>query len=206
MPCGSFSDRIASTSSRIMNEFLPDEIVVIHRVFVEAAVPHGFGGAIALAYWGTPRYTHDVDINIALPSDDHARVLDALAMAFPLNDRPKAERDIMRIAQTRLRWGDVPVDLFFANTPFHDAIAARTREMAYTGDTTIPVISAEDLILCKAFFNRPKDWFDIETIITVQANLDVAYLHHWLAEFSDADGERQRRIDHLLAERQQRGD
>lgn len=184
-----------------MNEFLPDEIVVIHRVLVEADIPHGFGGAIALAYWGTPRYTHDVDVNIALPSDDHARVLDALANAFPLTDRAKAERDIARIAQTRLRWGDVPVDLFFADTPFHDAIAARTREMPYIADITIPVISAEDLILCKAFFNRPKDWFDIETIITVRARLDVAYLHHWLKEFPDADGERLSRIGRLLAAR-----
>jgi hypothetical protein len=188
-----------------MNELLPDEIVVIHRVLAEANVPHGFGGAIALAYWGTPRYTHDVDINIALPSNEYPRVLDALSLAFPLADRPKAEREIANIAQTRLRWGDVPVDLFFANTPFHDAVAARTREMPYTADVTIPVISAEDLILCKAFFNRPKDWFDIETIINVQAQLDDAYLHHWLGEFPDAEGERRARIDHLLAERQQRG-
>lgn len=185
-----------------MNELLPDEILVIHRVLAEASIPHGFGGAIALAYWGTPRYTHDVDINIALPSDAHPRVLDALALAFPLTDRPKAERDITRIAQTRLRWGDVPVDVFFANTPFHDAIATRTREMPYMAGVTIPVISAEDLILCKAFFNRPKDWFDIETIINVQEHLDDGYLHHWLAEFPDADGERRSRIDRLLAARQ----
>ena len=185
-----------------MNELLPDEIVVVHRVLAGASIPHGFGGAIALAYWGTPRYTHDVDINIALPSEDHPRVLDALSNAFPLVDRPKAERDITHLAQTRLRWGDVPVDLFFANTPFHDAIAMRTREMLYTADITIPVISAEDLILCKAFFNRPKDWFDIENIFTVQERVDDAYLHYWLLEFPDSDGERLARIDRLLAERQ----
>ncbi len=180
-----------------MNEFLPDEIVVIHQALAGARVPHAFGGAIALAYWGTPRYTHDVDINIALQASEHQRVLDALAMVFPIADRERAERELRTISQTRLRWETLPVDLFFANTPFHAAMAPRTREVDYIG-TTIPVISAEDLILCKALFNRPKDWFDIENIVKVQEHLDETYLHHWLQEFAEPEGERHSRIDRLL--------
>src|SRR5881275_2709406 len=103
-----------------MNEYLPDEIIVIHQALAAASIPHAFGGAIALAYWATPRYTHDVDINIALPPEEHARVLDALATVLPLRDRQKAERELRAIAQTRLRWETLPVDLFFANTPFHE--------------------------------------------------------------------------------------
>lgn len=56
-----------------MNESLPDEIVAIHQALGAADVPHAFGGAIALAYWGTPRYTHDVDVNIALPAEESRR-------------------------------------------------------------------------------------------------------------------------------------
>ncbi|MHB8574021.1 MAG: nucleotidyl transferase AbiEii/AbiGii toxin family protein [Dehalococcoidia bacterium] len=188
-----------------MNEYLPDEIVVIHKALAGATIPHAFGGAIALAYWGTPRYTHDVDINIALQGEEHQRVLDALATVFPITDRQKAEREVTHIAQTRLRWGALPVDLFFANTPFHEAIATCTREVEYVDGTTIPVISAEDLILCKALFNRPKDWIDIENIVAVQAHLDVGHLYRWLQDFPDPEGERLPRIDRLLAERQRGG-
>ncbi len=188
-----------------MNEYLPDEIVVIHQVLSAAAIPHAFGGAIALAYWGTPRYTHDVDINIALTAAEYAPVLDALARAFPLSNREKAEREVRTTAQTRLRWGTLPVDLFFANTPFHEAMATRIREVDYTG-TTIPVLSAEDLIICKALFNRPKDWFDIENIVKVQAYLDVGHLHYWLQDFAEPEEERLLRLDRLLQEYRRGGD
>ena len=156
-----------------------------------------------MAYAGIPRYTHDVDINIALPQEQSQRVLDSLAPVFPIADRQKAERELRTIAQTRLRWGDLPVDLFFANTPFHEAMATRTREVDYAG-TTIPVISAEDLIICKALFNRPKDWIDIDNIFKVREHLDAGYIRQWLNEFREPDDERIRRIDGLFAEQQGR--
>jgi len=177
-----------------MNEFLPDEVVVIHNALTDANIPHAFGGAIALAYWGTPRYTHDVDINIALPADQHKTVLDTLSSIFPIHDREKAERELTHVAQTRLRWGALPVDLFFANTPFHEAMATRTREMDYAG-TPMPVISAEDLIVCKALFNRGKDWVDIENIFTVQRQMDTHYIQRWLREFCEPDDDRISRIE-----------
>jgi len=50
-----------------MNELPPSEIITIHVALDNAGIPHAFGGVIALAYAGTPRYTHDIDMNIALP-------------------------------------------------------------------------------------------------------------------------------------------
>lgn len=177
-----------------MNDLLPTEVVTIHTALAQSDLPHAFGGAVALAYCGIPRYTHDVDINIALTQEHGPRVLDALAPVFPILDRTKAEREIQAIAQTRLRWGDLPVDLFFANTPFHDSLAARTRDADFVG-TIIPIISAEDLIVCKALFNRPKDWLDIENIYRVRELLDTQYVLRWLNEFREPDDERIRRIE-----------
>ncbi|MHB8576106.1 MAG: nucleotidyl transferase AbiEii/AbiGii toxin family protein [Dehalococcoidia bacterium] len=158
-------------------------------------VPHAFGGATALAFHGIPRYTHDIDINIALPAGDHPRVLDCLASLFPLDDRARAERELMHIAQTRLRWRDVPIDLFFANTPYHDALAQRTHAVEYAG-TRLPVVSAEDLIILKAAFNRGKDWLDIENVFRVQQqHLDVPYIRYWLATFSEPDDDRWSKIE-----------
>src|SRR5579871_5057089 len=120
-----------------MNELLPTEVIAIHTALANANIPHAFGGAIALAYVGIPRYTHDVDVNIALPQEQVPRVLDTLATVFPILDRTKAEREVLSIAQTRLRWGDLPIDLFFANTPFHDSLATRTLMVDFVG-TAIP--------------------------------------------------------------------
>ena len=187
-----------------MNRYLPEGIVAIHHAFDRDRIPHAFGGAVALAYWGVPRATIDLDINVFLSQDERTRVLDSLAPLFPIPNRADAERQLEHAAQVRLRWGTMPVDLFFSNSDFHDAMAGRSRVVDYVG-TPIPVLSAEDLILCKAAFNRPKDWLDIETIVAVQQHLDEAYLHHWLDAFADPEDERLARVDRLLRERQGRG-
>ncbi len=178
-----------------MNIYLPDQILAIHTELDNADIPHAFGGAIALAYYGQPRATTDVDINIALKVEQHSRVLDSLSSLFPIQDRAGAEREIMQNAQVRLRWVQIPVDLFFSDIPFHESIAVRCKEVDFVG-TKIPIISAEDLIICKSAFNRSKDWPDIENIFKVQGhNLDQGYLRHWVNEFFTEEDERVGKIE-----------
>lgn len=181
-----------------MNRYLPDGIVVIHNTFDRDRIPHAFGGAVTLAYWGVPRATTDLDINIFLSQDQRTRVLDSLSGLFPIPNRADAERQLAHTAQVRLRWGTMPVDLFFSNSAFHDAMATRTRVVDYVG-TSIPVLSAEDLVLCKAAFNRPRDWLDIETMFQVQQQaLDAAYLRRWLAEFYQPEDEPRTRVESFI--------
>jgi hypothetical protein len=112
----------------------------------------------------------------------------------------RRQRELGSRSQTRMRWESIPIDLFFANTPFHDAMAARFRAVDYLG-TSIDVLSPEDLIICKALYDRPKDWLDIESIIEVQSHLDGPYLRRWLLEFIDEGGSRLSRIAALLRAR-----
>jgi hypothetical protein len=169
-----------------MNDNLPRGIIDIHNAFARDGIPHAFGGAIALAYWAEPRATADIDINVFLSQDQRVRVLDSIATVIPLTNRADAERQIEHTAQVRLGWDRIPVDLFFSNSEFHDAMAERARIVDYVG-TKIPVLSAEDLIICKAAFNRPKDWLDIEREFQIQRSaLDAAYLRRWLREFYPA--------------------
>src|SRR6266567_2121837 len=163
-----------------MTSVLPDKLIQVHMALAAYAIPHAFGGAIALAFYGEPRDTRDLDINIALTPPEHARVLDALAALFLIADRQKAERELTRLTQTRLTWETTGIDLFMADIPYHAAIAARTREVNYVG-TQLPIISAEDLVILKAAFNRPKDWIDIENMFQIQGSaLDAAYMRRWL--------------------------
>lgn len=173
-----------------MNEYLPDGIISVHDAFTRDAIPHAFGGAIALAYSGIPRYTHDIDINVFLSVEHHGRVLSSLSSLFPIPNLEQTQRQLAENAQARLRWGDLPVDVYLANLEFHGAMASRVKEVDYVG-TIIPVLSAEDLIICKAAFNRPKDWVDIENMFQVQhQNLDAQYIRHWLTDFFEHGDER----------------
>ena len=65
--------------------------------------------------------------------------------------------------------------------------------------TDIPIISAEDLIICKAAYNRAQDWIDIENMFRVQRqNLDQQYLRRWLNEFFPPEDERVQKLNDYI--------
>jgi hypothetical protein len=182
-----------------VNPLLPDGITAIHRQFAADAIPHAFGGAIALTYCSVPGATADIDIYVFLPQAELRRVLDAIGAVVPITDRAKAEREMQNTAQVRLRWDRIPVDVFFSNSKFHDSMATRAVGVEYDA-ISLPVLSAEDLVICKAAFNRPKDWIDIEAIFKVQDGaLDADYFRYWLSEFNQPpDDEPSRRIEAFI--------
>jgi hypothetical protein len=144
---------------------LPEKIVTLHHSLDDAGLPHAFGGALALA-WCTERArgTIDIDVNVFI---DVARTRELLAalperVAWSEDDVVVIERD----GQARLWWGTTPVDVFLSTTEFHDQLAGRFRVERFEG-ADVPFLSCSDLAVFKAFFNRTKDWADLEEMLAV---------------------------------------
>ena len=139
---------------------LASKIVAIHDALAAAAVPHAFGGALALA-WCTHRArgTIDIDLNAFVDTTRAGAVLAALpkGVAWSAADVGVIERD----GQTRLWWEHTPVDVFLNTTEFHAQVAARARTLDF-GGAMVPFLSCVDLAVFKAFFNRTRDWADLE--------------------------------------------
>lgn len=178
---------------------LDEQIVAIEQAFVGAGIPHAFGGAQALAYYGSVRATHDIDVNVFLSADEAGRVFAVLGqLGVAVHDpglRTLAERD----EQVRLSWDDTPIDLFFAYDPLHASSMTRRRRVDFYGDP-IHVLSAEDLIVYKATFDREKDWHDIASVIyACDAPLDHDYVRDWLRKIDGAEGARLARLERLIA-------
>jgi hypothetical protein len=159
---------------------LDEKVVLLDSALREASVPHAFGGALALAYYAEPRATRDVDVNVFVPADAASTVLDALVGLGVRADRRRALPEIRRDGQTRLAWGSNPVDLFFSYDPFHDACRSGVRSVPF-GDVDIPILGPEHLVVCKAVFDRRKDWLDIEQVLFVLAGeLDLGEVRRWV--------------------------
>jgi hypothetical protein len=174
---------------------LPEKVVAIHRALTTAKIPHAIGGALALAYYAEPRATVDVDVNVFVPTDRWQEVHDALG---PLGvDVDVDEVALERDEQVRLWWDRNPVDLFFSYDPFHSEMEEATRRVPFAG-TTIPILAPEHLTVCKAMFDRPKDWLDIEAILVATEPLDVDSVEDWLRRMVGDQDERLGKLDELL--------
>jgi hypothetical protein len=183
---------------------LVEAIVRLEAALDAADVPHAFGGALALAFHiEEPRGTRDIDINIFMAPDAVDRVFAALPAGVAFDDAD-AER-VRRYGQVRVFWDDTPVDLFFTTHAFHDLARVRVDRVPFAG-VTIPVLGATELVVFKAFFDRTKDWADIEAV----AEAGTADLHAaigWLVDLLGGDDARVARLRTLLrAERSGRGD
>jgi hypothetical protein len=175
---------------------LPDKVTLIHHALDGAKIPHAIGGALALAYYAEPRATIDVDINVFVPTDRWPEICDALA---PLGIDVEVEiEDLNRDGQVRLWWDRNPVDLFFSYDPFHDAMQRGARKVPFN-EETIPILSPEHLTVCKAMFDRPKDWLDIEQILVATNPLDVEEIEDWLKRMVGKDNPRMTRLAEVKA-------
>jgi hypothetical protein len=173
---------------------LVDKVLALHRALGDAGVPHAIGGALALAYYAEPRNTIDVDINVFVPVDRWPGVRDAIR---PLGvDVSADERALARDGQVRLWWEQNPVDLFFSYDPFHDEMRKAARRVPFAG-TTIEVLSPEHLAVCKAMFDRPKDWLDIESVIVATDPLDLPEVEAWLESMAGETNQRLTRLREL---------
>jgi hypothetical protein len=144
---------------------LTDKIVAVHETLSAADIPHAFGGALSLGYHSAPRGTREIDLNVFL--------------------RPTMLNEVVVLTSgVRCPWDETHVDLFLPyDDEFFEAVQARIEEHIFLDSSdnehTLPFLSAEDLVIFKINFNRPKDWVDIGSILE-EKPLDVEYVEKWL--------------------------
>jgi hypothetical protein len=176
---------------------LPDKLISVDDALTAAKVAHAFGGALALAYYAEPRATADIDVNVFCAVEQYPAVATALAElgVDAVTDLEKLNRS----GQCRLRWGRTPIDLFFAYDRLHDEMARDLRRVPFA-EAQIPILSPEHLMICKAVFDRAKDWIDIEQMLVVADDLDVGVVEYQLTRILGEHHRSLARLRKLAAE------
>lgn len=166
---------------------LVEKVLAVEAALRAARVPHAFGGALALAFHiEEPRATRDIDVNVFAPAARAREVFDALPSGVAWSDEDVDQ--VAEVGQVRLFWDDNPVDLFFSTHQFHDRAQSEIIDVPFAG-ATLPVLGATELAVFKAFFNRTKDWADIEEMLRV-GTVDVHRALGWLVDLLGTDDER----------------
>ncbi len=128
--------------------------------------PYAVGGAVAMAFAGYVRATIDIDVLAMVPAlrfQDFADLLgregfvmrDARDQVLPPDPRlmSSAGRDL---GHFRVWRGDTRAEVFIPKVPLQDSVLRR-KVLADLGDFKMWITTAEDLILLKMVFHRPKD-------------------------------------------------
>lgn len=149
-------------------------------------IPFAVIGGIANAVRGEPRTTHDADLKV-LVKDMTIAQFRALAEArFKPYRRPWLGRAESSLVISLEVAPDMVVDMLVGVLPYEEQTIRRAELIEIEG-LSLPVCTAEDLIIHKAIADRPKDWQDIEGILLRQCGkLDVAYVRDWLLQFAEA--------------------
>ncbi len=153
----------------------------------EADIPSIVIGGVAVALWGEPRVTRDVDLKILLGRDEADRLLAVLRTDYtpllPDPQRALTEQAVLFVqdsAETRL-------DLLLADTPYDVQAIRRGHSVEVEPGATICVCSPEDLIIYKLVATRLRDREDTASVVRRQGDkLDDQYVLHWLRQFEQA--------------------
>jgi predicted nucleotidyltransferase len=140
-------------------------------------------GGIAVAQWGFPRATNDVDLKVLVPNTDYAGVRAAFLRRFPERARPNAPENPFIVAVTIDK---VIVDFLLTLPGYEEQIIERAARHDL-GGISAWVCSIEDLIIQKVVAGRDKDWLDLEALLLEQyGKLDENFVEDWLAQFAEA--------------------
>lgn len=157
-------------------------VEVVHwleDLFDRHGLRRSYGGALAYNYYGPPRLTQDIDLLALVPDMKLPPLLDDFAQAGcshgDTEPRPIDLREVLadlrgKARMTALLCRGVRVEVFVPWHPFHHRVLDRSPERDLEG-RRIRIHAAEDLIVFKKIFDRPKDISDIKAMLLSQKGL-----------------------------------
>jgi hypothetical protein len=161
-------------------------------------VEYAFGGAIALAFWGEPRMTDDVDLILFLPPEKPSECVRLLHEVGCELSAAGGIESIIDHGFCRAVFAGTVVDVFLPSNSFYEVARARRRQVMSDGQS-IMIWDAETLAFFKMLFFRPQDFLDIETMLVLQKpHFDRGWVRKNLVEMYGERDPRVARWDELV--------
>jgi hypothetical protein len=142
---------------------LSEEFDRLIEALEREGLDYALAGGLAVAVWGAPRATKDIDL-LVQPDQLEAVRKCAGACGFDIEADPMTFQDGMELRRlSKTEGGDLlTLDLILVDAAL--AEAWRTRQRVATRRGGLWVVSREALIGMKARAARPQDVFDIERL------------------------------------------
>jgi hypothetical protein len=162
------------------NNRVLDVLGVVIDSLKGTTVPFMIIGAWALAVWGRPRATVDLDFQVMVDEQGLGRLeKDLIRKGFSLDETWLEWNPMLKDLQRRMQLQGVTVDLMRPRD-VHDNQAFERRKRKKLAGRFCGVIAPEDLILQKMKLGRPRDFEDALSVLERSRKiLDSEYLEQW---------------------------
>ena len=144
-------------------------------------------GGLAVAVWGEPRLTRDVDFKVGATRAGIDRLLEVLGPGCV----PASPEAVSFAHQTGVLFLQAPeqtrIDLLLAEAGFDHLALSRGVLVEVAQGVSARLCSPEDLVIYKLLSTRPRDREDALSVVRRQADkLDDAYVEDMLGQFEAA--------------------
>jgi hypothetical protein len=161
-------------------------LVEMVELLDEIHLPYMLIGGLAVAQWGEPRATLDVDLTLWVEPSQFESTLELLAARLTM----RATEPLAFARRTRvmpaLASNGVAVDLVFAAWPLEQQAIEQAVERKVAG-VTVRVAEINYLLLLKLISERPKDRADASALFRRHRDgVNLVWLERELAALADA--------------------
>lgn len=158
-----------------------DRLLEVLRLTVDCfrrkRVPYMLIGAWALAIWGRPRATIDVDFLLMVNERDLEHLGDDMSrMGMEIDTMWCEWNPMLKGQQLRLHYQRITVDLLRPRDPHDDNTFKRRRRKRMEG-RFYWIVAPEDFILQKLKTGRPRDFEDALSVFG-RSNKELDYKYH----------------------------
>lgn len=152
----------------------------------ELQLDHMLIGGLAVALWGEPRATLDVDLTLWVESDKFESVIAALTTRLTV----RTPQPLEFVRRTRVlpvqASNGIPVDLLFAAWPL-ERQALENAVVRRVAGAAVRVAALDYLLLLKLISDRPKDLADAAALIRRhRGTVNVDWLERELSDLAEA--------------------
>lgn len=166
----------------------PDHLphILLAMQAIEAAgIAHVLVGSLSSNVHGFARSTKDMDLVVQADATEMDRLFAALSSHFDIDPQGSFETITGTFRHVLIaKDGRFKVEVFNLSQDPHDQERFRRRLMVNYPSlrARVAILTAEDVIITKLRWARPKDLEDVRDVIAVQGDrLDSDYIHHWTA-------------------------
>jgi hypothetical protein len=147
-----------------------------------ARLPFMLTGSFAMAYYGRPRMTRDLDIVVALREDDIADIVTVLSPDFYIDaDSVRSAVISQRLFNLMHFATSIKVDLIVRKDAEYRRVEFARRQPVKMHGVKTWIVSREDLILSKLVWSKDSrselQRRDVKTLL--DESMDRDYLQHW---------------------------